>query len=49
MKRRMIAAVLAGMIFVGISQAALVAEWNFDTQTLENSGSSDDIRTTVQI
>jgi hypothetical protein len=40
MMKRIFTAVLAGITFAGISQAALVAEWNFDTQTLENSGSS---------
>ncbi|MDF7799222.1 hypothetical protein P4C99_07080 [Pontiellaceae bacterium B1224] len=39
-KGRIGLAVLAGMVFVGVAQAALVAEWNFDLQTLENSGST---------
>lgn len=33
-------AVLAGIALAGASQAALVAEWNFDDQNLTNSGSS---------
>ncbi|MDF7809488.1 hypothetical protein P4E94_18745 [Pontiellaceae bacterium B12219] len=42
-KARAVAAILAGIACAGVSQAALVAEWNFDNQTLENSGSSGSI------
>ncbi|VGO13019.1 hypothetical protein PDESU_01573 [Pontiella desulfatans] len=39
-KKRVVAAFLASFAIVGASQAGLVAEWNFDDQTLANSGAS---------
>ncbi|MEI6892649.1 MAG: LamG-like jellyroll fold domain-containing protein [Pontiella sp.] len=38
-KKRVVMAFVAGILCISISQAALVAEWNFDDQTLTNSGS----------
>jgi hypothetical protein len=43
MKRKIVTAVLAGLTCIGISQAALVAEWNFDAQTLANNGTSGSV------
>lgn len=37
---RTITAALAGIVFSGAAQAALVGEWNFDSQTFENTGTS---------
>ncbi|MDF7809416.1 LamG domain-containing protein [Pontiellaceae bacterium B12219] len=40
---KMMGAVFAGIVGVGVSQAALVGEWTFDSQSFVNSGTSGSI------